>query len=293
MRAGMRQKRRWATFGPPRAPPRRAGFELHATVCRSPPARHRETPLKAYVINLDRAEDRLAHMHRELARAGVEFERVAAADGAALPADIVEDFRRNRIFAKPDGWLPGEVGCFLSHFEAWRRIADREDAWAAVFEDDVHVSPDLGPLLASNSWIPAEADVVRLEANRSMRLSGGRPVEAAPGRRVYRARSGTPGAAGYILAKRAAVRLIETSPELHSIPDVFLFKPKISPVAFALRRYQVVPAVCIQDEMLERGSARLKSQIKTRNTRGRGYREHSNPFLKLWPIMRHAVPFRP
>jgi glycosyl transferase, family 25 len=256
-------------------------------------SRRRENSLKAYVVNLDRAEDRLAHMHQELVRAGVEFERVAAVDGAALPADIVEDFRRYRIAAKPDGWLHGEVGCFLSHFEAWRRIADRDDAWGVVFEDDVHISPDLGPLLAESGWIPADADVVRLEANRSMRLSGGRPIGAAPGRRVYRARSGTPGAAGYILAKHAAARLTETSPELHSIPDVFLFKPKISPVASALRRYQVVPAVCIQDEVLERGGARLKSQIKTRNTRGRGYRERSNPLLKLWPIMRHAVPFRP
>ena len=163
-----------------------------------------------------------------------------------------------------------------------------------MFEDDIRVSADLGPLLAAApAWPPADADIVRLEANRSMRLSVGRAIEAAPGRKVFRALSGTPGSAAYIISRDAAKWLTEVSPELHSIPDVFLFKPKISPVARKLRRYQVVPALCIQDEVLERGSSEMRSLIKARNTRGRGYRERSNPILRLWPILRHAVPFRP
>lgn len=249
--------------------------------------------LKAYLINLERAEDRLAHMRQEFARVGVGFERVPGVYGTTLADETVEDFRQNRIAAKPDGWLPGEVGCFLGHFAAWQRVAASENAWGAIFEDDVHLARDLAPLLASSDWIPPAANIVRLEGNRSMRLSGGRPIDVAPERRLYQAMSGTPGAAGYIVSKKTATWLVEGVPErLHSIPDVFLFKPKISPVAKKLRRYQVVPAVCIQDEVLERGKGRLKSQIKTRNTRGRGYRERSNPLLRLWPISRHAVPFR-
>ncbi len=201
-------------------------------------------------------------------------------------------FSRIARVAKPGGWLPGEIGCFLSHFEAWRRIAAQGEAWAAVFEDDIHVSPDLGTLLASDTWIPADADIVRLEANRSMRLSRAQPI-AHSDRKVYRALSGSPGSAGYIVAKNAATWLIETPPEEHASVDVFLFKPKKSRVARRLRRYQVVPAVCIQDEMLGPDQAQLRSQIKSRITRGRGYRERSNPILKLWPIMRRAVPFRP
>ena len=231
-------------------------------------------------------------MHETLGRAGVELQRVSAIDGAALSAEALEEFRRTHT-ANLDGWLPGEIGCFLSHFEAWRRIAAHTDDWAAVFEDDVHVSPDLGPLLVSDDWIPTAADVVRLEANRPMRLAAGRPIDAAPGRRVYHALSGTAGAAAYILSRHAAAWIVETKPKLWTAADVFLFKPKISSVARKLRRYQVVPAVCIQEEVLERGNARLKSQIKTRATRGRGYREHLNPLLSLWPIRRYAVPFKP
>lgn len=232
-------------------------------------------------------------MQLELGRAHVEFERITAVDGAALGERVLQEFRHARMAATPQGWLPGEVGCFLSHFEAWRRIASGRDAWAAVFEDDLRVSPELGRLFASTDWIPDDADVIRLEANRAMRLSGGRPIRAVPGRRLYRARSGTAGAAGYVISRKACLWLIETAPHLHTSLDIFLFKPKASSVARRLKRYQVVPALCVQDGVLEGREARLKSLIKTRNTRGRAYRATSNPVLRLWPVQRIAVPYRP
>lgn len=250
-------------------------------------------PLKTYLINLDRSEDRLAHMRRELDRAGVAFERVAGVDGSELEAGELEAFGQVRMAAKPAGWLPGEVGCFLSHFELWRRIAAESDDWAAVLEDDVRLSSDLGGLLGSDEWIPADADIVRLEANRSMRLNGGRRIPAAPGRLLYRALSGSAGSAGYIIAKRTAEWLTQMPPSSHTAVDVFLFKPKGSSTARKLRRYQVVPAVCVQDGVLDGGDARLKSLIKRRNTRGRGYRKRLHPLLAVWPIQRFAVPFRP
>jgi glycosyl transferase family 25 len=232
-------------------------------------------------------------MRAELGRVGVDFERIAAVDGSALVQREIDAFCRARSAAKPQGWLPGEVGCFLSHFEAWRRIAAAEHAWAAVLEDDLRVSPDLAALLGSAEWIPAEADIVRLEANRSMRLSRPRPIAAAPGRHLYRAISGTTGTGAYLIARRAAHWLLSTPPEQHSSVDVFLFKPKLSRVARELRRYQVVPAVCVQDGLAEGREGRLGSLIRKRSTFGRGYRERSHPLLRLWPIQRFAVPFRP
>lgn len=233
-------------------------------------------------------------MEREFARIGVTFERLPAVDGRALPPGERDVFQSTRCEAKPEGWLPGEIGCFLSHFKAWQTITAGDDAWAAVFEDDVTLAEDLRLLLAATDWIPADADLVRLEANRSMRLSGGRETAVAKHRKVYRALSGSAGAAGYLLAKTAAARLIAAPPSLHTAADVFLFKPKASPMARALRRYQVVPAVCVQDGVRGGETVSLKSLIRdNRNTRGRGYRERSNPLLRLWPIRRHAVAFRP
>jgi glycosyl transferase family 25 len=256
------------------------------------PTERGELPLKVYVINLERSADRLAQLRIEFARVGVPFERIAGVDGAALDPAELHAFRNTRAEGNPDGWLPGEIGCFLSHFEVWRRIAAAADPWAAVFEDDVRVATDLKPLLASGEWIPGSADVVRLEANRPMRLTEGRPIEAAPNRKVFRALSGTAGAAGYIIARDVCRWLTETPARLHTSADIFLFKPKKSEVARRLRRYQVVPAVCVQAGVVE-GEPRVASLIKPRNTRGRSYRERSNPLLALWPMRRIAVPFRP
>ena len=257
-----------------------------------PALRRKEPNLKAYLINLDRSGDRLAHMRAELGRISVDFERIAAIDGAALDADGLAAFQQGRDSLKPEGWLPGEVGCFLSHLEAWRRIAAGEAPWAAVLEDDLRVSPALAPLLAATDWIPADADIVRLEANRPMRLSRPRGIKAAPGRRLFRAVSGTTGSGAYVIARRTAQMLVAVPPAARTTVDVFLFKPKISRVAKGLRRYQLVPAVCVQVGLAEGKEGELKSLIRQRNAFGRAYRERLNPLLRLWPIQRHAVPFR-
>jgi glycosyl transferase family 25 len=231
-------------------------------------------------------------MKRELARAGVAFERIAAIDGRAIDAAVVEDFRRRRA-AKPHAWLPGEVGCFLSHFEAWRRIADGTDSWGVVFEDDIHTSPQLGRCFAQAIGYRATRTLcgskrTALCASPMVEQSRWRPVERFTGRSPVR-----PALPLYLLAQAAAVKLIAAPPDEHASVDTFLFRPKASAVARSLRRYQVVPALCIQDEMLGLADAQLKSQIKARVSRGRAYRERSHPLLKLWPFLRDAVPFRP
>ncbi len=247
--------------------------------------------LKAYLINLDRSADRLAHMQAAFASAGITFQRVAAIDGAALETDALNAFCQEA--PRHVDWLPGEIGCFLSHLEAWRSIADSSDAFGAIFEDDIHVSQELGQLLASPDWIPLGADIVRLEAYRPMRLSDGRAIPGLTDRKVYRALSGTSGAAAYILAKHAAARLCDAAPELRMPADLFLFKPKVSPMAKQLSCYQVVPALCVQEGVVPGDTVTLDSLIKPRSIRGRSYRDSINPLLRIWPIRRYPVPFRP
>jgi glycosyl transferase family 25 len=231
-------------------------------------------------------------MQLELDRVRVEFERITAVDGMALGAAALADFCSTRPAMRPGPWLPGEVGCLLSHLKAWRRIAGGEERWGAVFEDDLRVSPDLAALLRTGEWIPAEADIVRLEANRSMRLANRREIRDVPGRYLYRAVSGTTGAGAYIVSRSAAQWLLSVPPEQHSSVDIFLFKPKISRVAKTLRRYQVVPAVCIQDGLAEGREVQFRSLIRKRATFGRGYRKQPHMLLRLWPIRRLPVQFR-
>ena len=249
--------------------------------------------MRAYLINLDRSPQRLALMRAALAATGVGFERVAGVDGAALTEDARRIFAEARCAAQPAGWMPGEIGCFLSHFAVWERIAAGADPWAAVLEDDLRVADDLGVLLRSAGWIPPGADIVRLEANRPMRLGRGRPIEGTHRRQVHAALSGSPGSAAYVVSKEAAQRLVASAPQTHASVDVFLFKPKMSAVAASLARFQVVPAPCVQDGVAAAPQEGLESLIRKRASRGRAYRETLNPLFRLWPMRRYAVPFRP
>lgn len=246
--------------------------------------------LKAFLINLDRSADRLAHVERQFRVIGGAFTRVAAVDGPNLEPRELADFARQRpAHAR---WTPGELGCFLSHLHVWRKIASGEDEAAAVFEDDIHVARDLKALLASGDWMPSDADLVRLEANRKLLLRDGRSIGVAPGRRVYRMASGTWGSAGYIITRAAAAKLSESRPELHHPVDIFLFKPGRSQIASELACYQIVPAVCIQTQVHAGAQTELQSMIEHGAEMPRQPRSRTGTLTRLLPWKKQAVPFR-
>ena len=217
--------------------------------------------MKAFVINLDRSVDRLAHMRAEFGRIGVPFTRVPGVDGSAMSAAELKRFAERRTAVLPGKWLPGEVGCFRGHFSVWERIASGPDAYAAVFEDDLHFAADLATLLGSSEWIPADADIVRLEANRKMLLRRGRRASVCPRRWIYRVASRGIGACGYILSRKAAQRIVASPQEHHLWADIFLFHPGRSPVAAQMRIYQIVPAVCVEAQIFNPANPKFQSTI--------------------------------
>ena len=102
--------------------------------------------IPVYFINLDRSPDRRAEMSQRLSALGIAFERVPAIDGRSLSSSAVDAVRIDT-----PGWKPlsaGEIGCFLSHRECWRRIAQGDEAYGCVFEDDVLLSSRLRDFLS-------------------------------------------------------------------------------------------------------------------------------------------------
>lgn len=248
--------------------------------------------MKTFLINLDRSSDRLAEMQREFGRLQIAFTRFPGTDTLAMPAAELEEFFRVRPGFEPHRRLPGDAGNFLSHLRVWQTIAAGDDPVVAVFEDDVHLASDIGALLSSDAWMPMDADVVRLEANSRMVLRDGRRLGPLPQRRIYRAVSGTWGTAGYVIRKEAAARLATAPVEEHTHIDWFMFKPARSPMAASLRRYQIVPALCIQDQFLLGENAKMKSIVSD------GIRSVAQPaerglFSRLLPHRKRAVPFVP
>jgi glycosyl transferase family 25 len=118
--------------------------------------------LTAFVINLDRAEDRLRRIRANLDRVGLSFERVSAIDGQKLVLPIREfsEFRYRLFHGRRPN--PAEIGCYLSHIECAERLLTSPFQFALVIEDDVDVPEDLLELLEAALQAPQAWDILRL-----------------------------------------------------------------------------------------------------------------------------------
>ena len=99
--------------------------------------------LMVTLINLDRSEHRRIQMAQRLAEIGLAYSRLAAVDGKArwaelLPSVDVYTFERN----VGRDVMPGEIGCYHSHLQAWRTLVDSECHTLLVLEDDVVFGDD-------------------------------------------------------------------------------------------------------------------------------------------------------
>ncbi|MCL6707225.1 glycosyltransferase family 25 protein [Pseudomonas sp. R2.Fl] len=212
-----------------------------------------------YLINMDRDADRLAHMSVQLK--GLPFERLRAFDGRSLSDEDLALIRAERPNAS---WSRGQIGCFFSHLEAWRRIAEGDDAYGLVLEDDLHLSEDFSRFAAPDRMnaFPADADIIRLEATSNSVLLGPSVLDV-DGRALRRTRSSTWCTGAYLLSKPAAAKLLALDKSTHTVADYFLFSYEYSPVPALLTIYQLTPAVAIQDKFANPAATTFGSNIET------------------------------
>lgn len=231
------------------------------------------THMKCLVINLDRSRDRLAHVSAEFARVGVAFERVVAVDARDRP-DLAEMPQRKKRLRMADT----EIACLLSHKQCWSMIAAGDDAYGAIFEDDVVFADKAGPLLAGADWIPADADIVKLETFFNRTVISRKGVACGHGFSASRLHAVHIGAAGYILSRQAARDLIDAANEIAIPVDHLVFNPRFATSSDKII-YQLVPALCLQAQYLGEGPVQLPSLLKQeraeeRVASGMGKRRH-------------------
>jgi len=238
--------------------------------------------IPAYLINLDRSPDRLAEMQARLGALDVAFTRVAAVDGRAL-----NEVERGAVTAPHAEWLPltaSEIGCFLSHRECWRWIAEGSAPFGCVFEDDMLLSPRLKDRLADASWIPPGAEIVKIEEGHN-RVWLDMPLrELKDGFRLGRLRSTHYRAGGYIVSREAARRLLAMTERFALPVDLFLFDVAVgAPSRFVI--YQLLPAVAEQKKGTARegeGGTIMRSGFRHESEWARQRRRYADEFRKLW-----------
>ncbi len=102
--------------------------------------------IRAFVVHLDRARDRMPQVERLMAKLPVPCEIVEAVDGKQLTKAEIDRVYRRRLHkpAYPFEMSTGEIACFLSHRKAWATIVEQDIDAGLIFEDDVEVD-DLFP----------------------------------------------------------------------------------------------------------------------------------------------------
>ena len=105
---------------------------------------------KAFILHLERAIARNANVEALREALPVESEVLGAVDGARLTRQEIDQATARRRFSPryPFALTEAEIGAFLSHRAAWRRIVEDDLDFAFVFEDDARIDPEAFNALA-------------------------------------------------------------------------------------------------------------------------------------------------
>ncbi|MER8413263.1 MULTISPECIES: glycosyltransferase family 25 protein [unclassified Mesorhizobium] len=215
--------------------------------------------MKRLVINLDRSPDRLARVTAEFARIGVPFERVQAIDARDRPD--LDQLPQNVGYRNRLPLTDGEIACLLSHRACWAAIAQGDARYGAIFEDDIVFAAKAGALLRDSNWIPADAEVVKLESYFCKTVIRRKRIDIGHGFSTSKLDAGHIGTAGYIISRQTALDLIKATEEIGIAVDDLVFNPEFS-VLRGETIYQLVPALCAQDQFLGDRALQLPSLLR-------------------------------
>ena len=116
------------------------------------------------VINLERSPDRRAFMEEPLERLAIAYEFFPAVDGDSDIAGRFRQYDRAKCIRRFGAPLTSrEIGCYASHYLAWRECVQRNRP-VTIVEDDVQLSPAFAKVLSLASE--------RLSEHRLIRLAG-------------------------------------------------------------------------------------------------------------------------
>ncbi|MDR0632370.1 MAG: glycosyltransferase family 25 protein [Holosporaceae bacterium] len=162
-----------------------------------------------YLINLDRARERLDFVTPQILALDFPINRISAVDGSSLSSEEIESITDLKTYKRIFKTHPevGTIGCSLSHEKTWRAFLESDNEFAIIFEDDVQFSPaKLREVIESTIEQKSLWDIVNFETKH-----WGCPVEISKvchGRLVLYLTNVTH-AGCYMINRRAAHRLLQ------------------------------------------------------------------------------------
>jgi len=159
-----------------------------------------------YVINLDRAADRMERFEKDFASFPIPFIRVSAIEGRNLtyPVDGYDAFMFFLNIGRNAS--PGEIGCYLSHLKVLNLFLESGKPFGIICEDDAMPAPEC--------YEAVKQAVAHSGTWDLLRLCGGRVKTSFPYRELTSAHhlctsiTGMIPATAYMVNRRAAQKLV-------------------------------------------------------------------------------------
>ena len=194
--------------------------------------------MQIFVINLDRNPVRWQRMAGLLA--GLDCQRIVAVDGKNLDGPEYNDPAKRGSY---EGLSRFNRACILSHRAACETFLAGDGRHACILEDDIFFSPHFADFIRDESWIPTDADLVKIETTQQEVLVSTKTI-ACLDRTISVLLSLHFGTGAYIVSRRGAQKILELTESPLSTIDTTLFGRRglkaLRPV------YQMYPAPCIQ-----------------------------------------------
>ncbi|XP_047543546.1 glycosyltransferase 25 family member [Vanessa atalanta] len=177
-----------------------------------------------YMINLDRRPMRRKLMLMTFKELGIEVKRLPAVDGLRLNLTTL---RRLNVKFMPGYEDPyhkrpmkaGEIGCFLSHYNIWKKIVNRKYSLTMILEDDVRFSPNFRDTYRKMLSEVRKLDFDLIYLGRKILMEGAEE-QVTPHTTRPRYSYWT---VGYLLTNRGAKKLLDANPLQNMLPvDEFL-----------------------------------------------------------------------
>ena len=175
-------------------------------------------PIQILVISLKRSTDRRERVALEMRKISTPWSFLEAVDGSALHKTPVE-YKPSKVKLLQGYELtPNEIGCYLSHKEAWRRCVER-DLPTLILEDDFVLAPEFEKTIAILLNEMPQGDFVRLQGLYEVPF---KKIDERKGVELVKNHGDAVGATAYLLKPKVASQLIDSSVDVYEPVDHFL-----------------------------------------------------------------------
>lgn len=196
---------------------------------------------KIFVINLDESVDRLHKIKLQLEEQNLLFERIVAVDMRKdSNKHLLSYYNKKKNYWGFKRYLSlGEIGCYLSHRECWKKILDEPIDYAIILEDDVKLVADLNEVITCLNYCNLSYwEYLKIGETPIKRI---RKTEKTIGKFNFVCYQKLPsGTFAQIVNKTGANKLLQNSQNIYRPVDMdiqFTWKNKIK--AFGLLPYSV------------------------------------------------------